>query len=145
MANLISCVKSQKAWGEEHNGRKLFVVSCYYTNSSSKWSIMGETVNYHLNISLNAKDRDEANEQFEDFQKDKDFHNSVKCYDLSIEELTKGTDYECVAIDIVGSDSLKNVAMRHVASPSTREVVLQNERARVARLFAAKKWKMHEE
>ena len=106
---------------------------------------MGETVNYHLNISLNATDRDEANEQLEKFRNSKDFHDSVKCYDLSIEELTKGTDYECTAIDIVGNDMFKNIAMRHVASPSTREVVLQNERARVARLFAAKAWKMHEE
>lgn len=145
MANLISCIKSTKAWGSEHNGRKLFIISCYYSNTTSQWNVMGETTQYHLNISINAEDRDGANEQFEEFKKDKDFHNSVKCYDLSIEELTKGTDFECVAIDIEGSDSLKNITMRHVASPSGRDVVLQNERARVMRLFSAKKWKMHEE
>lgn len=145
MANLISCVKSTKAWGSEYKGRKLFVISCFYTNKPSKWNVMGETENYHLNISINAEDRDSANEQFEDFKKDKDFHDSVKCYDLSIEELTKGTDYECTAIDIVGNDNFKNIAMRHVASPSGRDAVLQNERARVARLFASKAWKMHEE
>lgn len=145
MANLISCIKSTKAWGTEHNGRKLFVISCYYSNTTSQWNVMGETTQYHLNISINAEDRDGANEQFEEFKKDRDFHNSVKCYDLSIEELTKGTDFECVAIDIEGSDSLKNITMRHVASPSGRDAVLQNERARVMRLFSAKKWKMHEE
>lgn len=145
MANLISCIKSSNAWGKEHNGRKLFVISCFYSNTNSEWVVMGETEQYHLNISINAEDRDAANEQFEKFKKAKDFHDSVKCYDLSIEELTKGTDYECTAIDIVGSDNFKNIAMRHIASPSGRDAVLQNERARVARLFAAKKWKMHEE
>lgn len=105
---------------------------------------MGLTNQYHLNISLNAENDEEAKTQIDEFKKDTEFHNSVKCYDFTVEELTKDTDYACKSIDIVGT-TIKNVAIRYVASPFEREETLTKERARVARLFAAKKWKEHDE
>lgn len=144
MATMISAKKSSKEkWGKEHNGAKLFVVSLYYSNAGSKWNVMGLTAQYHLNISLNAEDSDEANSQLEELKKDEEFHKSIKCYDLTIEELTKDTDYACTSVDI--SDDIKNVTMRYVASPFSYEETLKKERARVARLFAKKKWKAHED
>lgn len=145
MATLISIKKTADGkWGKEHNGAKLYVVSLYYSKGKSKYNIMGLTNQYHLNISLNATNSDEANEQMELLKKDTDFHDSVNCYDFSVEELTKDTDFACTSIDIVGAE-IKNVSIRYVASPYSREETLTKERARVARLFSAKKWKEHDE
>ena len=142
MAKLISCKKS-KTWGKEHNGANLYVVSMYFSNQSSKWNIMGLSSQYHLNVSLSADDAEEAKKQLEELKSDTEFHESVKCYDFSIEELTKDTEYACTSVDV--GDNIKNMTMRNVASPMDKDQTFAKERARVLRLFAKGKWKEHTE
>lgn len=143
MATLISSKKSKK-WGEEHNGTKLYVLSCYFSDNNSKWNIMGQTTQYHFNLSLDANDNDEAKDLVDKFRADTDFHATIKCYTFSISELTAGTEFECDSADIVGTE-IKTMTERNIASIMSREQALAKEKNRVIRLFTKGKWAKHVE
>ncbi len=105
---------------------------------------MGQTTQYHFNLSLDANDNDEANELVAKFRADEEFHASIKCYTFSISELTAGTAFECDAADIADTE-ITTMTERNIASIMPREQALAKEKNRVIRLFTKGKWVKHTE